>query len=1553
MTKKRLRQRRQRDWTTRWLGLDSEVARRVAERSAACLEAYRVNPMLVDEHTNIEIATAQGGYGRRQIYELVQNGADAMTDGRGGRIHVLLTPDAMYCANEGDPIDLDGVDCMLSSHVSMKRGAEIGRFGLGFKSVLGVSRQPEFYSQSGSFIFNEVESRAHISRVVPGARRYPTLRLAFPVDPRTSAERDEILADLLTWATTVVKLPRAAEASRWLSDDLAGFPAEFLLFSPHVRGLILEDRTRHEERHLLVRHRGNNLILTEGQAKSEWAVFQRVHEPSEEARRDAGELAERNQVPIIWAVPLEGKRHKVGTFWAFFPTVNLTTLSGIVNAPWKTNEDRQNLLPGSFNNELLDVLGELVVDNMRHLPKRDDPASYLDVLPARGRETRNWADERLTERVYELAKERPSIPDQDGVLRCPDELKLHPENTPADALAIWAAHEGRPRDWCHPSVETRERRPRVIRLMGDRVADYREWLEALAASENPPAASVAAICAAEAALNQAGPEDQGRIRSARIVLTETGDLVAPDPNALFLASWDYSASLQVALVSRLVQGNPDVQKAIQAFGLKPVDPSSEIESLLSRLRAGEQIDWGAFWRLTRNMEAEACASLIRAACTNPRVSILAMTQAGTFEPLWAVLWPGPIVPTSDSSDDSSTVDSLYHLNDQTLLSRIGCTPTPGTYGGSTDEPWFPRYSVWCRQQYFPHVKTQQRPMDAYLVFRAGGTFPGPLVPLTRLTQEGRSRFCMELISCGSSFDSWRMEHETRGHVYPAVEMLNPAVWAAREFGALPTSLGEALPVADCVGPQLEAHKDVLPSAGIGEAAAELLGLPSTTEEIDERVWGQAIDRAAVWTDDFRIGKLYALASEHVAPPPQIRCRVGLNHEFLACVEVVALSDPSHFEAVAAQGIPYIRASSEEDVGQLVERWGLRPPSAVLQSHPVSVLAAALTPIVDEFPALWAVIPDSNFKLGRCLELRLETLTSNGKTSRSIPYIVEDNTLFYLDEGDEKGLLLLVAKTLGIPEDDQWADAVLEDKLDSTHRGKLQRIRQEAEMRQKVLAMLGVENLLRHLPSGLLEAARQERDDLGPLDVADLALAVYNIDLLREFKTELEELGLRPPTTWAGSRAARAFVRDTGFPKEFAGAPQSRADALLRVFGPPEIAPLHDFQVHIKENTLRLLTDSEDRRGFLSLPTGAGKTRVAVESLVTWYRTGRFDGPLLWIAQTEELCEQAVQTFGYVWRGLGSPDELFISRLWGANEAEPMTGAPQFVIATIQKLQNCVGKRTYEWLADAECVVVDEAHRAIAPSYTKVLAWLGLGRSRARDRCPLLGLSATPYRGTSVDETKRLVSRFGRRLDHGVLGDCPYEELQAIGVLAQVKHELLEGVDVDLSDLESEAIRAQRRLPDSVAERIGSNVSRNRRLQESIRRLPRDWPVLLFAASVSHAQTMAALLQLDGVPSAAVHGGTDLHVRRHCTSEFRAGHIRVLANYGVFTEGFDAPGVKALYVARPVFSPGLYQQMIGRGLRGPANGGKEECLIVNVADNIGQFGQELAFREFEHLWVDRE
>lgn len=971
--------------------------------------------------------------------------------------------------------------------------------------------------------------------------------------------------------------------------------------------------------------------------------------------------------------------------------------------------------------------------------------------------------------------------------------------------------------------------------------------------------------------------------------------------------------------------------------------------MLASAKNDEAFDWDHFWVLSRGMSAEECASAVEASGIDVRAVAKVRTLAGTFEPISHVLLPGPIVPTSCEEDDRLTIDSEHHSEDQTALLALGAVATPDPRGGSCSESWYRRYLADCRQVYLSQVTTRSRPQPEYLVFAQPPAFPGPLEPLLRLSPRGAERFCAAMVVSPSSLATWRMRHETRSDVYPVFAVRSPAAWMLTERGWLTTSLGFALPTTECVGPSLQDAAAVLPVADLTQEAASQLGLASSLEEVGSVIWWAALERASVSFDDALIGRTYALACQFVDAPDGLRCRVGQEHETRPCAEVVVLSDDSQFEALVAQGVPSIRVDSAADVEHLVASWCVRQPAEVVQTQVDCVLSSAPTPVVDDYPALWAVLPDTEFKVARCTELRVETLTTGGKTSKPVTHYRQGDTLYVLDTGGEEELLLQVAAENNLEVDRGWVAAVLADKLDEKRAQKAKSIRNQRDLRSRVLATLGRENLLRHLPQGLLDAAESERGELADQQVAELALAVYSVGLLKQYKVELEELGLRPPSTWAGSRAARAFVRDLGYPIEFAGAPQTRADALLRVFGPPTLPPLHEFQDAIKEKTLAMLSDSQVNRGMLSLPTGAGKTRIAVESIVTWYRESGFTGPVVWIAHTEELCEQAVQTFSYIWRALGSPEELFISRLWASNEAEPVEGSPQFVVATIQKLQNCVDEKQYEWLAECACVIVDEAHKATERSYTAVLNWLGLGRSKAKDRCPLIGLTATPFRGTNVEETKRLVARFGSRLDREVLPEDPYAELQRLKVLSRVKHELLEGTNVDLNHEEAASIERMRRLPDSVAERIGSDVSRNRTLLESIRRLPDDWPVLLFATSVSHAQTMAALLQLDGIYAVAIHGGTETNVRRHCIREFRGGKLRVLTNYGVFTEGFDAPGVRALYVARPTFSPGLYQQMIGRGLRGPANGGKEECLIVNVADNFSQFGDKLAFRDFEYLW----
>ena len=391
--------------------------------------------------------------------------------------------------------------------------------------------------------------------------------------------------------------------------------------------------------------------------------------------------------------------------------------------------------------------------------------------------------------------------------------------------------------------------------------------------------------------------------------------------------------------------------------------------------------------------------------------------------------------------------------------------------------------------------------------------------------------------------------------------------------------------------------------------------------------------------------------------------------------------------------------------------------------------------------------------------------------------------------------------------------------------------------------------------------------------------------------------------------------------------------------------------------------------MISMPTGSGKTRVAVQAIVEAMRDDGFVGGILWVADRDELCEQAVEAWYQVWSSKGSRgSRIRISRMWEGQPRPVPANELHVVVATIQTLHARLSnqRQIYAFLADFTLVVCDEAHRSIASTFTSVMQDIGLTRFRRSGEPFLLGLTATPYRGHDEAETARLVHRYGNlRLDAGAFAsDRPehvIRKLQGMGVLAHAGHASIEGETFspdtlgadDWEQILEELVRASELpwLPQSVENRIAQCAERTLRIVEAYEtHTEPHWPTLIFATSVEHAQTVAALLNRKGTPSRAVSGTTESATRRRVVEGFRRGDIRALVNYGVFREGFDAPKTRAIIVARPVYSPNLYFQMIGRGLRGPKNGGDDRCLILNVRDNIQSYDRALAFSELDWLWA---
>lgn len=1527
-----------------WASADSELCRVVIQQSEACLRVYREDPSRIEEDAAIELSYSEGGYQRSQLFELMQNATDALR-GTSGRIHIVLTSRALYVANEGQPFTERGATTVLASHLSRKAEEDIGQFGLGFKSVLAVTHRPTVYSRSGSFAFEREWAEAQIRNAGLTSSRYPVLRLARPVDPRPAADADSVLRELMQWASTVIHLPIHRDREH-LASSLASFPAEFMLFAPQVSELRLDDREAGEHRVVRLHRDGEQLRLVENENTSSWTLVQRKHSPTAPALRDAGELAQRSAITVSWAIPLDGKRRNaVGEFWAHFPTGLRTTLGGIVNAPWKLSADRLSMLDGMYNRELLvGVLPDVVRDALPRLGIADDPGSVIDLLPARGREPRSWGDGIINEPIYEVIARARSLPDRTGELRHPVSLSLQPKDLPSEWLGAWSPQN--PHQWVHESVDaTTERRAKAERIIGlaeGRNGTFKEWIEAMV-TDRTPASSARAIRLA-AMISRMDRERNDQIRSARIVLLEDGTLGVPIRGQVFLRADDRSSGHRFLHPELINQ--PDLSEAFATLGIEILDRAGELRAALQR---GPKVqEWGPVWALIDQIDAESAWAIINEEVPAPLTDhVFARTRSGKWRPLDTVFLPGDVIPVDSRNDTEYAVDPSLHTRHIPLLERCGAVAAPRLIRGLT-EPWLDGFKLHQAERYQEAMRGS-RPSLEYVVVE-GPDIPWPLELLPVLSLTARAAITNAALRLGTP-DPWKVSHKTRPE-YPPKTITSPLVHRLFRYGVLPTTVGPA-ETQLCLHPEADVP-DVFPKAEVTRGWASLLRLPMDLTHWEEESWALFINDAENRRPE-SAASIYASAAAHgIARPTHLLASITPHQATKRAADSVAVTNEQEVaRSLLLAGIPAIRVDSDLELQILVEKWGLADGRDMLKEQIVPVPDSDPVLLLDKFPPLRlyeSQIPDlDTLEIQTCSAIDIFVSTPQGQQARRTEHH-RDGTRLLVENGADPEVIGRISAVLEVPLN---ADNILGEMARQAMNATVRSVRSKETIPEKLVAAIGADALRRHVPGTAitdLEVARHA--SLTPVEVAELALAVHGYDVLKELRGELADAGLQPPSRWAGGAEARKFVETLDFPPEYAGFPGTSLSAVLEVEGPVSLPKLHDYQQQVVDRIHDLLTTPrEERRGMVTLPTGAGKTRVAVEAVVRLAAEEKLRGSVLWIAQTEELCEQAVQAWSYVWRAIGN-GPMQVSRFWSQNSAEE-TGYGVFhvIVCTIAKLQNAVGDARYEWLKRAGLIIVDEAHGAITTSYTQVLSWLGGERTVSSLQIPLIGLTATAFRGTSETETDRLVSRFGaNRLDAGIFGeDEPYEYLQRMGILANVRQKTLEGMDIEIREQDLKQLQQMRRLSRETESLVGQNSHRNGVILDSLIDQPDDWTTLLFATSVEHANAMAAELSYYDVTARPIHAGTDPALRRRYIEQFREGDLRVLTNYGVLAQGFDAPRVQAVYVTRPTFSPNLYQQMIGRGLRGPLNGGSEEVLIVNVDDNLVQFGDQLAFHHFDYLW----
>ena len=433
--------------------------------------------------------------------------------------------------------------------------------------------------------------------------------------------------------------------------------------------------------------------------------------------------------------------------------------------------------------------------------------------------------------------------------------------------------------------------------------------------------------------------------------------------------------------------------------------------------------------------------------------------------------------------------------------------------------------------------------------------------------------------------------------------------------------------------------------------------------------------------------------------------------------------------------------------------------------------------------------------------------------------------------------------------------------------------------------------------------------------------------------------------WGPNEATLKFLEYFGYPEDYAptDAGPLASKELLEPYGEP-LRPLFDYQASVYHRTTEAL-ESPCSRAMLQMPTGSGKTRTAMQVVASFLNGDLSNRLVVWLAHSEELCDQASDALQHVWAHLGMAP-VTIHRWWGARDANPVDTRPAVVIGGFAKLNNLRG--TSPGLG-ADLVVVDEAHRVLAPTYDAAVRWARSASGR------VLGLSATPGRVTGENvENARLAGYFNDvniGIDAGDYGVI--ELLQNRGILARAEREALEtNISFHLTKEEWEQLEDGLDYPSGFLRRLAEDRERNRLIFERLLELSREGlRILVFATSVEQSRILCAMLVYHGIQAVHIDGGTSTQTRRGSLSRFKEGDVQVITNYEVLTTGFDAPGIDVVFLARPTKSLVLYSQMIGRGMRGPNVGGTPYFRLVDVIDNITDYSSDLddVYEYFAGYW----
>jgi DNA repair protein RadD len=337
--------------------------------------------------------------------------------------------------------------------------------------------------------------------------------------------------------------------------------------------------------------------------------------------------------------------------------------------------------------------------------------------------------------------------------------------------------------------------------------------------------------------------------------------------------------------------------------------------------------------------------------------------------------------------------------------------------------------------------------------------------------------------------------------------------------------------------------------------------------------------------------------------------------------------------------------------------------------------------------------------------------------------------------------------------------------------------------------------------------------------------------------------------------------------------------------------------------------------------------------------------IVWIVDTNELAEQAFQSFIKLWKLRGDRNlnafRLFknFSPDFSKEDAGILfTGFDKFY--SVLKNPNGNSFESLKYLiANTEMLIVDEAHHSLAETYN-----VCINSFKNTPYIKILGLSATPGT-TDTETTAKLVELYSNdkisvRDDEWKPVSDAIQYLQQGEYLAKLTTKILEtGVSTSESN------------ENSILIELASNSERNERIIEQIKLANEaKESTVVFACSLDHVYAMLILCRANNIQANYIIGAVEQSERLSVIDSFKKKEYFILINLEILSTGIDLPNIDKVIITRPINSPNLVSQILGRALRGIKNGGNANNTIINLRDNLLNFpSASYLYDYFEEAW----